>query len=693
MNAFGASRRTLWSRGALTLVSLVGAAAWSIGPAPGAANTPRCLGKRSTLIAQPGKVTTGTNRDDVILGTDGRDVIRGLGGNDLICAMGGPDSVLGGAGADRINTGRGADTAAGGGGNDVVIGGEGDDRLVGGGGDDVLRGNGGEDRFSAGPGDDTVTSRDGAIDVAEAPDGGSGINDVATVDDLDTPVGFEDVETPSVTGTFNNRITHLGNLANVTETSEPTATGRTTGPVTEGDYSCTVTEYSAAPGYDEMFLMNPTTDVIYPGSIIYGDTVSDGKYVPLVADRRPIRLSVSLQNITGSPSRTVQYPTLSTVRAQIKDILNSEVTGKTPAQIQYSIEEVHSEDQLKLSLGANYRNPTVKLKASFDFSRADVKGRVIGKFQQIYYTIDMDAPASPAEFFRTLPSVEKLGSASPMYVATVTYGRQILFTAESTYSGSETAAALDASIKAGVQEGGFDAGLRNSRVLNQSTIKALVLGGSGAKGAPAVVDGVAGIKDLIRDPTQGDYSKESPGVPLSYKLRYVKDNSVGRIVLSSTYNVRKCERVKSSYTVALTALHWDTGDGNDVYGWVRFRVGSPPAGDSPEGWTYLFQRERGAGVNVGGNTFWPKAPPLSKKTVTIATPADGSPAPDRFTVQGELREADGTGDPDDMLGLESAEVMRREADTGDAQTQYLNFNRGGDDGGSARVEFSIIPAD
>ena len=81
-----------------------------------------------------------------------------------------------------------------------------------------------------------------------------------------------------------------------------------------------VKRYKAAPGYDELFLMDPITDVIYPGAIIKGEIIPTGEYIPIIADRKPVTISVSLQEIAGSPS-TVDEPKLSTVREALNNIL------------------------------------------------------------------------------------------------------------------------------------------------------------------------------------------------------------------------------------------------------------------------------------------------------------------------------------------------------------------------------------
>ena len=61
-----------------------------------------CDGRPATIMAVAGRVTRGTEGDDVIVGSDGRDVVRALGGDDVVCGLGGPDTLYGGSGDDRL---------------------------------------------------------------------------------------------------------------------------------------------------------------------------------------------------------------------------------------------------------------------------------------------------------------------------------------------------------------------------------------------------------------------------------------------------------------------------------------------------------------------------------------------------------------------------------------------------------------
>ncbi len=387
---------------------------------------------------------------------------------------------------------------------------------------------------------------------------------------------------------FNNQVVTLNLFSQPEELSEPELLeqedpGRDTD---DTSLECYTAYYKAAPGFDEMLSLDPTTDVIYPGALVKGESIPTGEYLPIVANRDSITLSISLQNIAGSPVVKVGDPKLSTIRAGIKKILDQEVTGATAAKVNYEISQVYSKEQLNLAIGANYRSAGAKVSSSFDFSSTTYHNRFVLKFLQVYYTIDMDLPSDPSELFTSLPDINTLGSTSPVYVSTVTYGRMILYTVETNYSRTEIKAAFDASFASG--GGSIDADYE--KVLAESNIKALIIGGSGDDAAQTV-SGPSDVYEYIS--SGGNYSKDSPGAPLSYKLRFLKDNAVARVVLSSEYFVRTCDIAYPIYRIELksiTCVSCQDGNGSagEVYGHI---------------WTYV---RNGSNDRVGNRLDWNK---------------------------------------------------------------------------------------
>ena len=323
---------------------------------------------------------------------------------------------------------------------------------------------------------------------------------------------------------------------------------------------CTVKKYKAAPGYSELSILDPGSDVIWPGALIKGETIMTGEYTPIRDVRSPLTISASLQS-NLDVSQTIQAPSLSTFRTARNKILAG--GGQAPLNISYTIEEVHSSQQMALAIGANFnmRGPTrVAINGSFNFNKSSVKSRFMVKFIQKYYTIDIDIPAYPSLFFENPATVQtESWGISPMYVSSVTYGRMILVTVESEQSSQSIRAALNASFRNKITKmgGGVSVDTSHKKTLSTSSMKAYIVGGSGNKGGAVTnVTTIEGVMNLINSEiayydengqkTSGATSLNiSAGAPIAYKLRYLKDNSIGNIILTSEYNVRNCVITKS----------------------------------------------------------------------------------------------------------------------------------------------------
>lgn len=480
------------------------------------------------------------------------------------------------------------------------------------------------------------------------------------------------INPPEPAEDFNTTVKALSYLAQSVEIDPPEEIAIVSEDANDGNYTCNVKRYKAAPGFNELALMDPTTDVIFPGAMIKGGSITTGEYIPIIADRTPINISVSLQNINGNPSRTVENPSLSSVRTAINEILQSDVTGATPANISFTVEEVHSEEQFNLAVGANYKTPFTKVSGAFDFNNESKKSRIVVKFLQIYYTLDVDPKAQPEDFFNTNPNTQIFGSVSPLYVSTITYGRMALFTFESEYSSTEMKAAINAAFTTGINDGEINVESGYQKRIETSTMKAVIFGGAGSSGVKAI-NGIEGLKEYILE--GGDYSKDSPGAPLSYKMRYLKDNSVAKIILSSEYNVRNCSAA-STYKIFLKEIDGTNakdGDGSnpELYGWIKYNING-----NLETEKYLWNVSEGNAKTDLVLTF----DETSSINVTIEDQTD------YIKISGHLKEYDPTiFDANEDLGESSMNIYLDELTEEDYNITFSG------DGQSATATISISP--
>lgn len=342
----------------------------------------------------------------------------------------------------------------------------------------------------------------------------------------------------------------------VDEDSEPERDG-------SSNNECVVEKHKMAPGFSEMILLDPTSDVIYPGAMLKGESIPTGEYIGINGGRAPITLSVSLENLNGKPSTVIENPSLDTVREGVKNLIQQGVTGSTAATVVFNTEEVYSEEHLSIALGASYTKGKNSVSGSFNFDSTSKKHRFVVKYLQVYYTIDLSLPDndSPGSLFTAVPNLD---STSPVIVSSVKYGRMLLYTVETDSEEIETKLAFDAAF--GGKEVNGEGEYKNFWA--SSSVSALIVGGSSGDAAK-VVTGPEGVYSYIID--GGEYSTDSPGAPLAYTLRYIKkDMPVANVVLSSEYNVRRCYSAYQKFGIELHGFNpWNRkGEINnlDIYG-------------------------------------------------------------------------------------------------------------------------------
>ena len=308
--------------------------------------------------------------------------------------------------------------------------------------------------------------------------------------------------------------------------------------------------------------------MIYPGALIKGESILDGSYLPIPVKRKPITISTSLQG-ADKVSVVVDDPKLSTVREAANSLMKQDY-DVPPANLGFTIESVYNKQQLNLALHAGYQSGIMDVNGSFNYSDTKIHSRVVAKFIQVYYTLDMDIPSQPSDLIDGTPTEDMFGSLMPMYISTVTFGRMALFTVESELSDTEVKTYLQASY----DNVSGDASTDFDKLMSKSTMKVYVLGGSGADAGTAI-NGFADFKKYISQ--GGNFSKTSPGAPISYKLRYINDNTIAKVVFAASYPVRtaipRTDNLRYNVSVYLHGIkpQFADGDGsaNEFFGYIR----------------------------------------------------------------------------------------------------------------------------
>ena len=423
----------------------------------------------------------------------------------------------------------------------------------------------------------------------------------------------------------------------------------------EGEEFCSYKHFAETVHYDKFVAFQPNSATLWPGVVVKGEDAQEGLLTPVGVKLAPMTFSVSLENIANSPVGTMEEPSLSTFRDARNAILSGGVTGATAASLDFDIVDVHSESQIAVALGAGITWPGgPEIAGSFDFSSSSKKTKILVNFTQAYYTIDIDAPTTPKDFFDPAVTVEDLkpycGDGNPpLYVQSITFGRRVLFAIESDEAATDVKAALEASYK-GAVDVNAKVSTEQKKTLASSSIKAFVLGGSGGE-ATGAVSGFDGLMAYLQN--GGNYSKDSPGAPIAYKLAYL-DNTVTKLAFTTDYSERECNKNVGSVHAELTSIKHVAGDdpGSNIefYGYVTLRYPTQKNGvvacDQGGAVIDVWRLDEGAWISMQEYSTWTPSAPIYTDVQNVAFGAGQAICLEAHMVDEDYSTGELTGDDD-----------------------------------------------
>ena len=287
-------------------------------------------------------------------------------------------------------------------------------------------------------------------------------------------------------------------------------------------------------------------------------------------DRSKGRISVDLPGMVGGDSYVDATPTASGMQEGVNTLLNRwhekyAAKNPAPARMQYESTSAYSMNQLKAKFGSDFEKVGVNLKIDFEAVNKGEKQVEVVDFKQIYYTANFDAPKNPSDVFAPGVTVDQLKARGidektpPVYVSSVSYGRQMYVKFETTSKSTELKAAIDAVIK-GVP---IKAESEWARVLKDTKVTVSIVGGNADRAGRVVTGTVEDLKSLIQE--GATFSTQNPAVPISYKTAFLKDNQVATIQSNTDYIETKVTSYKNGYLnlhhkgayIARYYVYWD----------------------------------------------------------------------------------------------------------------------------------------
>lgn len=346
----------------------------------------------------------------------------------------------------------------------------------------------------------------------------------------------------------------------------------------DGKEICTSVYYEQSASFDENLLLDPSTDVIFPGALIDGGSIISGDYIPITIDRAPIKLYTDLLNKNGKASIVVDHPTPSSITQAIKELINDdEVNGATTAKVSFEVEEIKSSEELDLKIGVSLNAKKASVANNFEFNKNKNKRSFLIKMIDVMYSINMDFPQKSSDLFSSNIKANELKNAlssntMPCYVSSVKYGRSAYIAFET----NDERIGFGDSLKAKLNAFGMSAEAKSevSKLVSNSSyrISGTIIGGN----ADDALSGINSLDKLIEFvQSKGSYSKDNPPAMLSYTLRRISDNRIFSINKAAKYTVKNCETysggIRLSAIEAISGEH-NGGEDQEPYGYVKMRL-------------------------------------------------------------------------------------------------------------------------
>jgi thiol-activated cytolysin len=331
-------------------------------------------------------------------------------------------------------------------------------------------------------------------------------------------------------------------------------------PMSNGVIICTKIQHKLNKNLDAVAILSPTAGVVYPGALVRADqNLSEGHPTPIALPRGPATLSVDLPGLVN-PGETL-LPNNSEIQKFVNAKLeewNKQAGSEgyiNAARSFLQTTQAYSSQQVALDLGFSSKWASGNASAQISTSSTTETSVVVAYYQQVFYTIAMDTPTTPASVFGGGVDLEQAQRAfseqnPPAYVRSVDYGRLLMVKMET--SSVDTTVNLKGAFEQATQ-GGVTAGGKLEAtykdIISNASFTALAIGG-GAETPVQIFSGgseagLQGLKDYIAKDAR--YRRDNPGLPVAYTVAFLKDNEFARMGFTTDYTETQCVRYPNAF--------------------------------------------------------------------------------------------------------------------------------------------------
>ncbi|SKB60356.1 thiol-activated cytolysin [Soonwooa buanensis] len=280
------------------------------------------------------------------------------------------------------------------------------------------------------------------------------------------------------------------------------------------------------------------TTMLYPGSILQGESFMTGGYDPLVLSNpfKPVDLFLTIKGSSNVAVKSVM-PKGSTIFQALSDLRIGNASyfplEYVPANYTFESTEINNEESFTKATEVHAKANFAKIvSASFDYTNSQTtvnnKKFVMVKLSQNVYSAGID-PKYQADWIDGDIQASQVGKYEPLYISSVDYGRMAYILIETEKQSDEVTKMVKASIEFGIGKIGGSANTSyNTEFKNLFTsnkIKVSILGGS----ANTIITDYDSFMNYLKLENSAN-SLISSSAPISYTVRRIKDNTQVEIV-------------------------------------------------------------------------------------------------------------------------------------------------------------------
>ncbi len=375
---------------------------------------------------------------------------------------------------------------------------------------------------------------------------------------------------PSIDGHIDELGYDMGLILNALPLEEMDTERKQTGTNTKSnkksgkEITCVTKMYNLKKNFEDVAILRPTSGIIWPGALVkVNKALLDGLPEPITLTPASVSLRLDLPGIGKKGTIDVDEPSHGTVQTGIDEALdwwndNAYQDGYVNASnSSYKVATSYSSQQLAMDLGLNVAWAKGDVATHFSYNKDTERSMAMMVFKQVFYTITAEAPKRPSNMFDSAVTVEELSKSMdsispPGYVQSVSYGRIIMFKMEA--AKEQTDAEMEGAFNyaTGVSQVSGDLEAKYKSILASSSMSVITIGGNAEAAAEGVSAKNYGDLQKIIKGKNAVYSKENPGVPIAYTVRFLKDNSIAKMGFTTDYSRTTCtEKLIPGATVSV----------------------------------------------------------------------------------------------------------------------------------------------